>query len=171
MRSACFLILGFLAACFPVSYADTGVSNPATVLTDGGLRPANTPLAIPVMGEIFSCKVEGVHDGDGPIYCDSGLKIRLTAIAARELDGTCTEGHPCPASSAEAATLALTRLVEGQTLTCEATGTTYGRVAAWCWREDGREVNCEMVRSGTALHWVRFDPEMHICGGDTVTSE
>jgi len=126
---------------------------------------------IPPPGTRFSCSVEGVYDGDGPIYCADGLKIRLTAIAAREVDGSCSSGHPCPDASAEAATEALLSLVGGQILTCEATGETYGRVAAWCWLPDGREVNCEMVRSGTALHWVKFDPEMRMCGAGTPESD
>ncbi|CAN1554623.1 COG1525 Micrococcal nuclease (thermonuclease) homologs [Caulobacteraceae bacterium] len=122
---------------------------------------------MPQPGSSFSCEVTGVHDGDGPIYCTSGVKIRLSAVAARELDGTCSAGHPCPAASAEDATEALKRLVLGQVLQCRATNKTYDRIAAWCWRSDGKEVNCEMVRSGTALHWVKYDPEMLICGGGT----
>jgi endonuclease YncB( thermonuclease family) len=132
-----------------------------------GQAPSRVEAPMPQPGTIFICKVTGVHDGDGPIYCESGVKVRLTAIAARELDGTCTMDHPCPIATAEAATVALQKLVEGQTLRCQATNKTYNRIAAWCWRPDGKEVNCEMVRSGTALHWVKYDPDMRICGGGT----
>jgi endonuclease YncB( thermonuclease family) len=132
-----------------------------------GQMPSKSATPLPQPGSNFVCEVTGVHDGDGPIYCTTGVKIRLTAVAARELDGTCTAGHPCPAASAEAATQALWRLVQGQTLRCQATNKTYDRIAAWCWRADGKEVNCEMVRSGTALHWVKYDPDMRICGGGT----
>ena len=132
-----------------------------------GRAPSRLIAPIPQPGSSFTCVVTGVHDGDGPIYCTTGVKIRLTAVAARELDGSCTAGHPCPAASAEAATQALWKLVQGQVLQCRATNKTYDRIAAWCWRPDGKEVNCEMVRSGTALHWVKYDPDMRICGGGT----
>ena len=121
------------------------------------------PIEGQAQGETFRCKVTGVHDGDGPIYCAEGMKIRLTAVAARELDGSCSPGHPCPSASAEAATEELKRLAIGQTLACEATGTSYGRVTAWCWRADGREINCAMVRSGKAEYWRKFDPDERLC--------
>lgn len=111
----------------------------------------------------FSCTVTGVHDGDGPIYCTDGTKIRLHAIAAREIDGSCRPGHPCPAASAESARAALRSLALGQTLSCVATGTSYDRVTAICDREDGRELNCEMVRQGYAERWNRFARETPIC--------
>lgn len=40
-------------------------------------------------GLAFSCTPVAVYDGDGPIWCAEGPRIRLTAIAAREMDGTC----------------------------------------------------------------------------------
>lgn len=92
---------------------------------------------------LFTCTVTGVHDGDGPIYCrergDDGkpIKIRLQAVAARELDGTCNANQPCPAASATAAKAALARLTLRQVLRCEKTGMSYGRTTAWCWRTDG----------------------------------
>lgn len=103
----------------------------------------------------FRCTVTRVHDGDGPIHCREGQKIRLSGIAARELDESCNPGHPCPEASGAAARDALHRLASGQVLTCRATGTSYGRVTAWCWRDDGVELNCAMVASGTALRWDR----------------
>lgn len=112
---------------------------------------------------VFTCTVTGVHDGDGPIYCAEGPKIRLAAIAARELDETCNPGHPCPVASGVAAKQELTRLAQGQRLRCEATGTSYSRVTAWCWRPDGIQLNCAMVRSGLALRWAKFDRERRMC--------
>lgn len=118
---------------------------------------------------LFRCDVTGVHDGDGPIYCaqrgpdGKPIKIRLQAVAARELDETCSPGHPCPAASGAAAKAALTRLATGHRLRCEATGRSYARVTAWCWREDGVELNCAMVESGTALAWAKFDRAGRLC--------
>lgn len=72
--------------------------------------------ATPATGERFACTVTKVHDGDGPIWCAEGPRIRLTAIAARELDETCSPGHPCPAASGASAQQALERLALGRTL-------------------------------------------------------
>ncbi|MBA3677837.1 MAG: thermonuclease family protein [Sphingosinicella sp.] len=112
---------------------------------------------------MFICTVTSVWDGDGPIHCAEGQKIRLHAIAAREIDETCTAGHPCPSASGAEAKRALQRFALGQTLRCEATGTSYARMTAWCWRRDGLELNCAMIRSGTALRWDKYDRQRKLC--------
>jgi len=61
----------------------------------------------------FVCTPVAVWDGDGPIWCKEGPKIRIAGIAAREMDGTCSRGHPRPAASAVAARDALVRLLGG----------------------------------------------------------
>lgn len=66
-------------------------------------------------GQSFSCTPTAVWDGDGPIWCAEEPKIRLSGIAAREMDGTCRPGHPCPLASAEASRDALVRLLGGTT--------------------------------------------------------
>ncbi len=121
------------------------------------------PFSADGQGALFTCHVNGVHDGDGPIYCDEGQKVRLTAIAARERDETCNPGHPCPAASGASATHELRRLSLGQALVCEKTGTSYTRTTAWCWRSDGTELNCAMMRSEKAAYWPKFDPDKRIC--------
>src|SRR5688500_10052947 len=66
----------------------------------------------------FPCTVASITDGD-TFRCaetDAGgrqLRIRLSGVAARETDGTCRAGHPCPEASAEAATAELDRLASG----------------------------------------------------------
>lgn len=125
---------------------------------DGGDSAAE-----PNSGARFTCTVTGVHDGDGPIYCAEGPKIRLTAITARELDETCSPGHPCPDASGASARDALTRLATGQTLSCEATGRSYSRITAWCWTPAGVELNCAMVQGGYAARWDKFDPAGRLC--------
>ena len=118
---------------------------------------------------VFTCNVTRVHDGDGPIWCaergpaGKPIKIRLHAVAARELDGTCSPGHPCPAATGVAAQRALEKLALGKTLRCKATGTSYNRVTAWCWTRTGVELNCAMVKSGTALRWAKFDRDRRLC--------
>ncbi|RJY06943.1 hypothetical protein [Aurantiacibacter aquimixticola] len=63
---------------------------------------------------IFVCTPVAVWDGDGPIWCYEGPRIRLTGIAAREMDSTCRPEHPCPAASTEAARDALVDLLGGE---------------------------------------------------------
>lgn len=110
----------------------------------------------------FVCQVAYVHDGD-TLRCTDGTRVRLHAVAARELDETCTQGHPCPAASAAAAKRELAVLADGDRLICEQTGTSYNRVTAICRNSHGVEINCGMVRSGTAVVWPKFNRERAIC--------
>lgn len=89
--------------------------------------------------------------------------VRLHAVAARERDETCQPGHPCPDASGASATAKLTELAMGQTLPCRQAGTSYDRVTAICRNQARVEVNCAMVRSGTAVIWPRFAAEQPIC--------
>lgn len=130
-------------------------------------------LQIVASGTTFDCTPIRVWDGDGPIWCAEGPRIRLTGVAAREIDGSCRRGHPCPSASGPAARDALVRLigkpvgrareghvlVEGPTMTCQSEGSGKGsRTSAWCW--SGRmSVNCAMVHGGWAVRWVRYDPQ------------
>lgn len=110
----------------------------------------------------FSCEVAFVNDGD-TFRCEDGTRVRLHAVAARESDGTCSPGHPCPQASAASATAALRALVSGQRLSCEKIGESYNRITAICWTPTDREVNCEMVRSKTTVVWDRFNRQTPIC--------
>lgn len=143
----------------------------AVVLTLAGFSgptPDDVPPFASTAGR-FPCTVSKVHDGDGPIWCQERdaagktIKIRLQAVAARELDETCSPGHPCPDATGAEAQQALEGLALGRTLECEATGTSYSRLTAWCWREDGVELNCAMVENGTALRWAKYDRERRLC--------
>lgn len=121
----------------------------------------------PVMSEAlepasFPCRVASVHDGD-TLRCADGTRIRLHAVAAREIDGTCSPGHPCPSASAEAARATLVRLTANRTITCFPTGQSYNRVTAICSTPGGVEINCAMVQSGTTVVWDRFNRETPIC--------
>ena len=61
----------------------------------------------------FSCTPTAVYDGDGPIWCAEGPRIRAAGIAARAADGTCRANHPCPPSTALRFRGALVRLLGG----------------------------------------------------------
>jgi endonuclease YncB( thermonuclease family) len=129
-------------------------------------------------GSAFTCTPIRVWDGDGPIWCAEGPKIRLAGIAAREIDGSCRPRHPCPKASGTAARDALVALVgsskgqsrEGHVLTagkplrCVSGGSGKGdRTAARCWSSNGLELNCAMVRQGYALRWPDYDRQRKLC--------
>jgi endonuclease YncB( thermonuclease family) len=128
---------------------------------------------VPVVaaGTHFACTPVRVWDGDGPLWCAEGPRIRLAGIAARESDGSCRANQPCPRASAAAARDALvdlvgrrrgvTRdghvLVTGPTLACLSEGSGRGdRTAAWCVSPTRGDLSCAMVASGTALVWRRY---------------
>ena len=47
-------------------------------------------VAIIPAGPSFTCTPTAVYDGDGPIWCAEGPRIRLAGIAAREMDARLT---------------------------------------------------------------------------------
>jgi len=128
-------------------------------------------VAIIPAGEVFECTPTRVWDGDGPIWCEEGPRIRLSGIAAREIDGTCRSNQPCPDADAEEARGALARLVgepvgmareghvlvEGPTMRCTSVGGGGGsRTAAWCVSPLGGDLSCAMIEDGYALRWDRY---------------
>lgn len=130
-------------------------------------------LAVSVVpaGQKFTCTPVRVWDGDGPIWCAEGPRVRLAGIAARELDGSCHANQPCPDASAVEARDALVRLlgvptgrsmeghmlVTGPSMRCASVGNGVGtRTAAWCVSPMGGDVSCAMVKGGWALKWDRY---------------
>jgi endonuclease YncB( thermonuclease family) len=126
----------------------------------------------------FVCTPIAVWDGDGPIHCAEGPRIRLAGIAAREMDGTCMVNHPCPSASAEAARDTLVRLLGGATerplrtghipvrgprLTCSPRGSAGGkRTAAFCSLPSGADLSCEMLRARVVVRWQSYDRERRL---------
>lgn len=116
---------------------------------------------------VFLCTPVAVYDGDGPVHCSEGEKIRIAGIAAREMDGTCRPGQPCPRSSAAQARDALVNVLGGPrgrwktghvvvqypTMKCQRVGQSYGRVVANCTLADGRDLRRVMLGTGTVLPW------------------
>ena len=132
--------------------------------------------AVPA-GEAFACTPVAVWDGDGPIWCEEGPRVRLAGIAAREIDGSCSVGHPCPSANAIEARDALVRLlgeptgvgphghvtVWGPTMKCLSDGSGGGkRTAAWCISPKGGDLSCAMVALKMALKWDRYW-KGHVC--------
>lgn len=147
--------LGAVVAVWAAAFAGTLLWSPG-----GDEADADAPII--TAADRFSCKVAYVNDGD-TLRCADGVRVRLHAVAARETDGTCSPGHPCPAASAASAKAQLESLVSGETITCERTGKSYNRITAICWTPVHVEVNCAMIRSGTTVVWERFDRETPIC--------
>lgn len=139
-----------------------------------GLVSTGTPSPVSVIerGTMFTCTPVTVWDGDGPVKCAEGPKLRLAGIAAREIDGSCRAGQPCPDASGIQARDALVRalggpkgttrnghvVVLGPKLACVSEGSARGsRTAAWCKLPDGRDLSCAMIKTGTAVRWSRYD--------------
>lgn len=127
--------------------------------------------AVVPAGQTFECTPTRVWDGDGPIWCAEGPHVRLSGIAAREMDGTCNTNQPCPNATAVEARDALAGLVgrvtgrsaeghilvSGRTLSCTSDGGAGGsRTAAWCVSPQHGDLSCAMVRGGTVLRWDRY---------------
>jgi endonuclease YncB( thermonuclease family) len=146
-----------------------------TLLLFSGPVASSTPIV--TAGEKFVCTAVAVWDGDGPILCREGPKLRLAGIAAREIDGSCRPGQPCPAASGTQARDALVGLLGGEkgrwsdghivvappAMRCLSAGSGKGeRTAAWCLLADGRNLSCSMMATQTVLRWPRYDPT-NIC--------
>ena len=123
-------------------------------------------------GTTFLCTPTAVWDGDGPVWCAEGPNIRLAGIAAREMDGSCRQGQPCPVATAEASRDALVQLlggaegrgpdghtlVRGPLLSCISEGNAGGaRTAARCSSATTGDLSCAMLESGTVERWAAFD--------------
>ncbi|QDH32958.1 hypothetical protein E2E27_00550 [Porphyrobacter sp. YT40] len=134
-------------------------------------------LSVVPAGAAFNCTPTAVWDSDGPIWCEEGPRIRLAGIAAREMDGSCSPGHPCPAASATDTRDALVRLigqptgtgphghitVKGPAMHCISEGSGGGnRTAAWCVSPIGGDLSCALVDLKLAAKWDRYW-RGHVC--------
>lgn len=128
-------------------------------------------LQIISAGTSFTCTPVAVWDGDGPIWCAEGPRVRIAGVAAREMDGTCKPNQPCPAVDATDARDRLVRLFGGPSgtlptghikvraapMTCISDGSAGGsRTAAWCRSPDFGDLSCTVVRVGGAVRWARY---------------
>lgn len=127
------------------------------------------PGTVIAVGRSFDCTPERVWDGDGPIRCREGPIVHLAGISARDLNGSCPAGEPCPEASAIEARDYLAGLlignaraeegirflepgyveVEGITLSCTSTGSGgEARTLARCVSPVVGDLSCAMLASG-----------------------
>jgi endonuclease YncB( thermonuclease family) len=122
-------------------------------------------------GQTFTCTPVAVWDGDGPVWCAEGPKVRIAGVAAREMDGTCRPNQPCPSVGALDARDRLVRLLGGPkearpeghivvrsaTMTCVSDGSAGGsRTAAWCRSPTFGDLSCAIIHAGGAVKWPRY---------------
>lgn len=122
-------------------------------------------------GALFACTPTAVWDGDGPVWCAEGPKVRIAGVAAREADGTCRSNQPCPPVNGIEARDRLVRLfggakgmlptghvrVRSATMTCVSDGSAGGsRTAAWCISPAFGDLSCAVVRAGGAVRWTKY---------------
>ena len=125
-------------------------------------------------GEVFACTPTQVWDGDGPIWCAEGPRVRLSGINALEMDEpSCKPGYPCvkqvtgpEARDALVALLGVPMgpmssnghvLVQGPTLECTSAGSARGvRTAAFCISPVHGDLSCAMVEGGWAAVWPKY---------------
>ncbi|WP_246450304.1 thermonuclease family protein [Sphingomonas rhizophila] len=127
--------------------------------------------AIVAAGTTFTCTPTAVWDGDGPIWCAEGPRIRLAGVAAREIDDSCKVEQPCPKVSGKDARDRLVLLLGGprgmlptghivvrsEPLQCQSQGSAGGsRTAAWCRSASVGDLSCAVIRAGGAVQWDRY---------------
>ena len=127
----------------------------------GSAQPQSQPAPPPQSARSFSCRVTHVSDGD-TFRCGDRTRVRLAAIDAPEMPGSCRPGRSCAQGDAYASRAALRRLVAGRAVRCEPVGRTHGRIAAWC-RTGGDDLSCAMVRGGYAVRYARHDRARRLC--------
>ena len=135
------------------------------------IRPTISWSQVVRSGQTFRCTPTSVWDGDGPIWCAEGPKVRIAGVAAREIDGTCQSNQPCPMVGGIEARDRLVRLFGGRrgvlpeghivvtapTMTCRSVGSAGGsRTAAWCSSPVFGDLSCAVVRQGGAVRWPKY---------------
>ena len=140
------------------------------VLASNFLPPGEVQSRVVPTGHTFTCTAIAVWDGDGPIWCAEGPKVRIAGVAAREIDNSCRPGHPCPTISGIEARDRLVRLfggargmlptghigVRSTAMSCVSAGSANGdRTAAWCNSPAIGDLSCAVVQSGGAAVWPR----------------
>lgn len=122
----------------------------------------STILAVALAkGRPFTCTVTLVHDGDGPLWCVEGPKVRVAGIQAPDFERAepCRRrkaGYVCSDVRARASQRIMSGLVLHRRLRCVALEPSYSRMVATCSLPDGRDLACTAVRGGAAKWWPAY---------------
>jgi endonuclease YncB( thermonuclease family) len=116
------------------------------------------------------CNVIRVHDGDGPLWCRSGEKIRVAGIQAPDFESaepchrpaTRRRAYTCNDGDAARSQRIMSGLTLGKQLICQPVGTSYRRVVARCTLPDGRSLSCAAIAAGAAVRWDRYWRQYHM---------
>lgn len=112
----------------------------------------------------FICEVVKVHDGDGPLWCRAGQKVRIAGIQAPDYASASPCRRPaakrvtytCDNVAAERSRRIVERLVLSQRLTCQPVDRSYKRIVARCTLPDGRSLSCAAIAAAAAVRWDRY---------------
>jgi endonuclease YncB( thermonuclease family) len=109
-------------------------------------------------GTPFTCYVTKVHDGDGPLWCRNGPKVRIAGVQAPDFESAepCRQsraGYVCSDSRARASQQIVERMVLHRQLNCVAIEPSYNRMVARCSLPGGRDLSCAVIAAGAAARW------------------
>ncbi len=109
----------------------------------------------------FFCTVTRVHDGDGPLWCAEGPKVRIAGVQAPDFRSAepCRQhraSYVCSDRAARASQRTVSALVLRRRLTCQAIEPSYARIVARCRLPDGRDLSCAVIMAGAAARWDRY---------------
>lgn len=116
--------------------------------------PADLPPAI-------ICQVVKVHDGDGPIHCANGAKIRVAGVQAPDFASAepCRKrrrGYVCDDRKALASKRVAERLTLGKRLVCQPVDRSYNRIVARCALPNGNSLSCSLLARGAVTKWQTY---------------
>ena len=106
----------------------------------------------------FDCRVVRVHDGDGPLWCATGQKVRIAGVQAPDFESAepCRVGKPsyvCSNERARRSQQIVERITLGRTMRCQPADRSWSRVVARCTLPDGRSLSCAVIAAGAAVRW------------------
>lgn len=112
----------------------------------------------------FVCQVVRVHDGDGPLWCRSGERVRIAGIQAPDYASASPCRRPaarraaysCDSAAAARSRRIVERLVLRQRISCQPVDRSYKRIVASCTLPDGRSLSCAAIAAGAAVRWESY---------------
>lgn len=101
------------------------------------------------MSFVLACLVVAVHDGD-TLRCATGERIRLAAVDARELNGSCH--RECAPMTAIQSRDYLRSWISGRTISFTIVGHSGKRLVG-----ENRDLRCGLLKAGAVVAWPSFE--------------